>query len=79
MTDSLRLMHRFPPAEHGHGADDKGEDIGFTRLEAAEQERRSAIRAELEQHRMNTDSELGRHRMAMDKIAIEFGMHMGVA
>jgi hypothetical protein len=46
---------------------------GMTRLEASEQERRRAIRAEMDQHRMNTDTELGRHRQAMDTITMAFG------
>jgi hypothetical protein len=60
----------------GHRSDDiieVGPFAGMTRLEASEQERRQAIRAELDQHRMNTDTELGRHRQAMDTITIAFG------
>lgn len=71
-----------PAPESVHNADKIGTSEkwpGMTRLEAAEQERRAAIRAELEQHSMNADQELGRHRLALDAIAADFGGTMGVA
>jgi hypothetical protein len=52
---------------------------GMTRLAASEQERRQAVRAEFDQHRANTDQELGRHRQAMDTISIAFGISMWIA
>jgi hypothetical protein len=65
-----------------HAADEivpDGPFKGMTRLEASEQERRQAIRAEFEQHRANTDQELGRHKQAMDTITIAFSMSMWIA
>lgn len=65
-----------------HAADEiltDGPYKGMTRLEASEQERRHAISAELDQHRANTDQELGRHRQAMDTITIAFSMKMWIA
>jgi DNA-binding protein H-NS len=51
----------------------------MTRLEAAEQNRRQAVREEMQRHAAAVDAELTRHHRAMDAITIEFGQKMGVA
>lgn len=63
----------------GHGANDIMGSEGFTRLEAAELERRNLITAELDKHRDNLDAELSRHRREMAHITRVFGQRLSVA
>jgi hypothetical protein len=79
------LLDNNPPAPSLRGAEDlvigssRSEPGSMTRLEAAEQERRSLMLSELNKHRDNIDAELSRHRQAMEHIASVFGVRLSVA